>query len=191
MDVYRYQELCYLVVPVVLGMEFFMSAKEEKQGREETPLGSYVLDFFGFVFMALLPAIFIFTIWAVESKSFPLQDIALARFDRYGVLFFFIGGWWQIFLFGALRARRMKGKKVGTWYLWGPFIVLGVFISLLVLWNSPWNLKWISLTGYLLIFGILHVLRARTKIIERVMWVLSVISFFLMNIFFVLLESVV
>jgi hypothetical protein len=191
MDIYRYQELAYLAVPVVLGMEFFLSAKVEKKGREETPLGSYVLDFFGFVFTALLPAIFIFTIWAVESKSFPLQGMALAKLDRYAVLFFFVGGWWQIFLFGALRARRMKAQKAGKWSLWGPLITLGVFISLLVLWDSPWNLKWISLLFYLLIFGLLNVFKAGMKTIERTMWVLSVITFIMVNIMFILLESLV
>jgi hypothetical protein len=191
MDIYRYQELAYLAVPVMLGMEFFMSAKEEKKGGKETPLGSYVLDFFGFVFTALLPAIFIFTIWAVEAKTFPLQGMALAKLDRYAVLFFFVGGWWQIFLFGALRARRIKAKEVGKWYLWGPLISLGVFISFLVLWDSPWNLKWISLIFYLLIFGTLNVLKAGIKTIERTMWVLSIITFIMVNIMFILLESLV
>ncbi|HAM50388.1 MAG TPA: hypothetical protein DCP92_06705 [Nitrospiraceae bacterium] len=191
MDVYRYQELAYLAVPVVLGMEFFLNAKEENKGKEETPLGSYVLDLLGFVFTALLPSVFIFTIWAVESKAFPLQGMALAKLDRYAVLFFFLGGWWQIFLFGALRARRMKKKAAGAWYLWGPLVILGVFISLLVLWDSPWNLKWISLILYFLIFGLLYVFKARLKTIERIMWGFSVITFILVNIMFILFESVV
>lgn len=31
MEAYRYQELVYLVVPVMLGMEFLMCAKDERR----------------------------------------------------------------------------------------------------------------------------------------------------------------
>jgi hypothetical protein len=53
MEAYRYRELVYLIVPIMLGMEFFISAREEKKDREEVTLGFYVLEFFGFIFMAL------------------------------------------------------------------------------------------------------------------------------------------
>ncbi len=71
MSAIRYPELAYLIIPVLLGLEFFISAKNEKNEKGETPLGSYMLDFFGFLFMALIPAIFLFTIWAVENKGIP------------------------------------------------------------------------------------------------------------------------
>lgn len=191
MEAYRYQEFIYLVVPVMLGMEFLMCAKDERRNRAETPLGSYLLDFLGFVFMALIPAVFLFTIWAVETKKFPLQELTLARLDRYGVLFFFMGAWWQVYLFGALRARRMKNKEVDRWYLWIPFLALGIFISFLVLWVSPWNLKWASAIWFLIIFGVLNVIKARPKAIETTMWVLAAITFLVENILFLWLESVV
>jgi hypothetical protein len=124
MEAYRYQELLYLIVPVMLGMEFFMCAREERRSRAEAPLGSYLLEFSGVLFMALIPAVFLFTIWASETKRFPFQEITLARLDRYGVMFFFMGAWWQVYLFGALRARRMEKKATDKWYLW----------------VSPWNL---------------------------------------------------
>ncbi len=191
MEAYRYQQLAYLVVPVMLGMEFFMAAREEKKGGEETPLGFFVLETLGFFFMAFLPAIFVFTIWAVESKSFPLQNVPLARFDRYAVLFFFMGSWWQVYIFAALRARRMTRKEVERAYLWVPFIFLGVFISLLVLWVSPWNLKWISAGWFALLAGALLLIKAGPKAVERTMWVLAGLTFFAENIMFIWLESVV
>ncbi len=191
MEVYRYQQFAYLVVPVLLGIEFFMCARDEKKGKEEIPLGFFVLDFFGFLFMAVIPALFIFTIWAVESKSFPQQIMPLARLDRYGVLFFFMGAWWQVYLFGALRARRMANEEKNMFYYWVPFLALGIFISMLVLWVSPWNLKWISVAWFFLIFGSLNVLKARFKIIERTMWVLTGFTFIIENALFIWLESVI
>lgn len=191
MEAYRYQELLYLVVPVMLGMEFFMCAKDEKRIGSDLTLGSYLLEFSGFIFMALIPAVFLFTIWAVETKRFPLQELTLARLDRYGVLFFFMGAWWQVYLFGALRARRMERKDTGRWYLWIPFLGLGFFISIIVLWVSPWNLKWISVIWFLLLFAILNILRVKPKTIEKTMWILAAITFLIENILFLWLESVV
>lgn len=191
MEAYRYQQFAYLILPVMLGMEFFMSAREEKKGKDETPLGFYVLEFFGFVFMALFPAIFIFTIWAIETKAFPHQTIPLARLDRYAVMFFFMGSWWQVYLFGALRARRMMNQEMKRAYLWGPFLGLGIFISMLVLWVSPWNLKWISVAWFLFIFGALALIKARVKTIERTLWVLAGITFGVENLLFLWLDSIV
>ncbi len=191
MEAYRYQELAYLVVPVMLGMEFFMCARDEKRIGLDSTLGSYLLEVSGFIFMALIPAIFIFTIWAVETKRFPLQELTLARLDRYGVLFFFMGAWWQVYIFGALRARRMERKEAGKGYLWIPFLSLGLFISILVLWVSPWNLKWVSAIWFFLIFGILNIIKARPKTIEKTMWILAAITFLVENILFLWLESVV
>ncbi|HET6515281.1 MAG TPA: hypothetical protein VFG09_09000 [Thermodesulfovibrionales bacterium] len=191
MDAYRYQELIYLVVPVMLGIEFFRCAKEEKREKEGMALGSYALDFFGFIFMALVPAVFAFTIWGVESKTFSSQNIALARLDRYGILFLFMGAWWQIYLFGALRARTMRKRESGKWFLWIPFLILGVFISLLVLWVSPFNLKWISAIWFLGIFGLLNIIKAKPRTIERTMWFLAITTFIVENILWIWLDSIV
>jgi hypothetical protein len=191
MEAYRYQELLYLIVPVMLGMEFFMCAREERRSKAEAPLGSYLLEFSGFLFMALIPAVFLFTIWASETKRFPFQEITLARLDRYGVMFFFMGAWWQVYLFGALRARRMEKKATDKWYLWIPFLGLGIFISILVLWVSPWNLKWVSVIWFLAIFGIFNLIKAKPRTIEKTMWILAAVTFLVENILFLWLESVV
>ncbi len=190
MEAYRYQEIAYLIVPVTLGLEFFMTAKNEKKDKNETPLGSYVLDLWGFVFFALIPAMFVFTIWAIESKAFPLRESTLARLDRYGVMFMFMGAWWQIYIIGALRARRLLSLESRV-SLWGPFIGLGTFISLLVLWVSPWNLKWVSVGWFLVISAALHFFKAGPKTIERVLWILAGITFIVENIIFVWLETIV
>ncbi len=46
-----------------------MTAKDERKGRGELSLGPFVLDFFGMLFMAIPPAIVIFTIWARDRKD--------------------------------------------------------------------------------------------------------------------------
>ena len=191
MEAYRYQQFAYLIVPVMLGMEFFLCAREERKGKEEATMGFYVLDFFGFAFMALIPAVFLFTIWAIETRAFPMQTVPLARLDRYGVMFFFMGGWWQVLMFAALRSRRMDKSDASRLYLWLPFLGLGIFISLLVLWVSPWNLKWISTAWFFVLFGALSMLKAGAKAIERTMWVLAGLIFIAENIGFLWLESVV
>ncbi len=189
METYRYQQLAYLVVPVMLGMEFFLCAKEERRGKEDNSLGLYVLDILGLIFAAVLPALFIFTIWASETKAFPLQDLPIARLDRYAVLFFFMGAWWQVYLFGALRARRMQKKERGRFYLWTPFIIMGVCISFLALWGSPWGLRWISAAWFMLVFAGLNIFSVKT--IERSMWILAVVTFFVENMMFIWFDSIV
>jgi hypothetical protein len=190
MEAYRYQELAYLIVPVTLGVEFFMTAKNEKRDKQETPIGSYVLDLWGFIFFALIPAMFVFTIWAIESGSFPFSTETLARLDRYGVMFFFMGGWWQVYIITALRARRAEEGR-GMLYIWGPYLFFGVFVSLIVLWVSPWNLKWISVGWFLFLAGLLKALKVKPKTIEKVFWILAGLTFVAENIVFVWLETVV
>jgi hypothetical protein len=75
--------------------------------------------------------------------------------------------------------------------LWTPFIAAGIFISLLVLWVSPWNLKWISSGWFLLIFGILAGTKARMKTVERTMWSLAGFTFFVEILIFIWLDSIV
>lgn len=190
MEAYRFQEFLYLVVPVFLGIEFFATARHEKRGKEETPLGSYMLDFCGYLFCVLVPAVFLLTIAAIEVGAFPTSSSTLARFDRYAVLFMFMGSWWQVYMIGALRARRSR-ESLRPLHMWGPFVGLGIFISVLVLWVSPWNLKWVSAVWFVLLAAILHLVKARPKTIEKVMWAMVVITFFAENIVFLWLESVV
>lgn len=189
MEAYRYQEIAYLIIPVFTGIEFFLLARDEKKSGLSSA-GIYFLEFMGFIFIALIPGLFIFTITATEYKLFPLQTESLARFDRYGVMFLFFGAWWQVYLFGALRARRLRIKeRPSKWSLWIPFLILGFYISLMILWVSPWGLKWISLLWFLLISLCLS--RASLKTTEKVLWVLGGVTFVAENILFIWLESIV
>ncbi|UCG78334.1 MAG: hypothetical protein JSV21_00405 [Nitrospirota bacterium] len=189
MEAYRYQELVYLVVPVMVGMEFFMTARAERRGFDNPPVGTYVLDFFGFLFAAIIPAIFIFTIWSIETGAFSFGNDTLARFDRYAVMFFFMGAWWQVYLLTALRVRRSRDLDVSDWYVWVPYLGLGIFISLLVLWVSPWGLKWVSVIWFFFLFGALKLSGVTPKVIEKVFWVLTLITFFGENLLFLWLET--
>jgi hypothetical protein len=189
MEHYRYQQIAYLIVPVLLGTEFFLSAREEKKDKENVPIGAYLLDFLGYMFSALIPGIFFFTIWAIEYKAFPRQDIMLAKLDRYGVMFFFLGAWWQILVLTALRLRRIRLNNALKWKAWIPYLLLGPYISLLVLWVSPWNLKWVSVFLFLVIFACLYKASLRTA--EKLFWLLSAIIIFLENILFIFLETIV
>ncbi|RMG73291.1 MAG: hypothetical protein D6710_03610 [Nitrospirae bacterium] len=190
MQAYRYQEIAYLVVPIMLGYEFFRTARDEKRGKEETPIGSYVLDFFGFLFITLVPALFLFTIWAIEKGKYNFGVETLARFDRYGVMFMFMGAWWQVYIIAALRARRLQRENKPL-SLWGPFLGLGIFISLLVLWVSPWGLKWVSVGWFIGLTGLLWALKVKPRTLEKLFWGLAIFTFFLENIVFIWLESIV
>ncbi len=190
MQAYRYQEIVYLIIPVILGVEFFRTARDEKKGKEETPIGSYVLDFFGFLFITVVPAMFLFTIWAIEKGAFSFGEETLARFDRYGVMFMFMGAWWQVYLIAALRARRLRNQN-SSLNLWLPFVGLGIFVSFLVLWVSPWGLKWVSVAWFLILTGLLWGFKVKPKTLERVFWLLAILTFFIENIVFVWLESIV
>ncbi len=190
MEGYRYQELAYLVVPIGLGLEFFMAARREKSTEGTRPLGAYILDLCGFIFMAIVPALFLFTIVCIETRAFPLREDTLARFDRYGVMFLFLGAWWQVYIWAALRARRFSPEEYLK-RLWVPFIAAGVFISLLILWVSPWGLKWVSMVWFVVLAGAMVVFKAGPRTIEKTMWVLAGITFVVENLFFVWLETLV
>jgi hypothetical protein len=189
-EAYRYQQLAYLVIPIFLGIEFFITANNEKGQRgdnAEYSLGSYLLDFCGFLFIALVPAFFCVTIWAV-TRGAVFSELTLARLDRYGVMFMFLGAWWQIHLLGALRARRLGGRSM---HVLAPFLALGVYISLLVLWVAPFGLKWFSMGWFFLLALLLYGLRRRPKTMEKVLWGATLLTFLLTNVVFLFLETVV
>ena len=106
MESYRYQQLAYLIVPLTTGVEFFLTAREDRRtsGRESTR--AVIMDALGYVFLGIIPALFLFTIYSLENHRLPLLVQVLHRLDHYGVMFFFFGAWWQVFLITSLRARR-------------------------------------------------------------------------------------
>jgi len=185
------QLLSYLVVPVVLGHEFFMCARDERLGKEEPPMGSLVLDFFGVVFMGLVPALFIFTLWALNSRFVALQEDTIHRLQRYGVFFMFLGAWWQVYIYGALKGRRVRKRGEPARALWQPFLLLGVFASIVVAWNFPWHLNMVSAVWFLFLGGILGGLRVKPVNIERIFWTLAVVTFMVENMVFIWFNAIV
>ena len=89
----------------------------------------------------------------------------------------------------ALRARRMRELTVNDLYIWVPYIGLGTFISFLILWVSPWNLKWVSVVWFVFTFGVLKLLRISAKGVEKVFWFLAAFTFVSENLLFIWLET--
>jgi hypothetical protein len=192
MEGYRYQQFMYLIIPLIAGIEFFRTAKLRRQLLGKETRASITMDACGYGFIAFVPAIFVFTILSVEYHRFPLLEHVLHRFDRYGVMFFFLGSWWQIFLITALRARRaaMIGKPLLV-SVWVPYLVLGAFISALILWAAPFNLMWVSVFWFVASFGLLWAIKVSPDKVCKVFMSLAVVVFVSENIFFVILDAIV
>jgi hypothetical protein len=192
MEGYRYQQLAYLIVPLIAGTEFFRNARfiRNKTGKESAR--AVTLDACGYGFIAFIPAIFFFTIFSLESHRFPLFLQLLHRFDRYGVMFLFLGSWWQVFLITALRARRTAdtgGSMLRS--VWVPYLLLGVFISALILWVAPFNLMWVSVFWFLASFGVIAAVTISPDKVCRLFMVLAVVTFVGENILFIILDAIV
>ena len=192
MEGYRYQQIAYLIIPLIAGIEFFRTARflRNQSGAESTR--TVVMDACGYGFIAFIPAIFIFTIVGLEYHRFPLFVQLLHRFDRYGVMFMFLGSWWQVFLITALRARRTSASGGSMFRLvWMPYLVLGSFISMLILWVAPFGLMWVSVFWFIASFGLLAGVRVSPNKVCRVFMALTVVVFVGENILFIVLDAIV
>jgi hypothetical protein len=192
MEGYRYQQFAYLIVPLTVGVEFFLTSKNEKKLSGKVTTWTVVMEALGYLFTALVPALFLFTIFSLESHRFPIVEHILHRLDRYGVMFFFLGSWWQVFLIASLRARRI-GEQEGRMFLkvWFPYLAYGGFISALILWVAPWNLMWVSFFWFIGTFGLFAVLDVSPRKTAKVFLVLAVVVFFIENVFFIVLDAIV
>jgi hypothetical protein len=192
MEGYRYQQLAYLAIPLIAGIEFFRTARFVRRTSGKESAGAVTLDACGYGFIAFIPAIFLFTIFSLEQHRFPLLTQVLHRFDRYGVMFLFLGSWWQVFLITALRARRTAaagGSMLRS--VWLPYLLLGLFISALILWVAPFNLMWVSVFWFVASGGLLAAIRVSPEKVCRLFMVLAVIVFVGENIFFIILDAIV
>jgi hypothetical protein len=150
------------------------------------------MDACGYAFMGFIPAVFLFTIFSLEYHRFPLLVQVLHRFDRYGVMFFFLGSWWQVFLITALRARRTADNGGSLLFsVWVPYLVLGAFISALILWVAPFNLMWVSIFWFVASFGLLAAIRVSADKICKVFMILAIAVLVGENILFVILDAIV
>ncbi len=192
MEGYRYQQLAYLIIPLIAGTEFFRTARLRRQVLGKETAAAITMDACGYGFIAFIPAIFVFTILSLETHRFPLLVQLLHRFDRYGVMFLFLGSWWQIFLITALRARRTAdaGGSMMT-RVWLPYLLLGCFISALILWVAPFNLMWVSIFWFVASFGLLWAIKVPPEKVCKVFFVLAVTTFAAENIFFIVLDAIV
>jgi hypothetical protein len=107
-------------------------------------------------------------------------------------MFFFLGSWWQVFLITALRARRTADAG-GSMLLsvWVPYLVLGAFISALILWVAPFNLMWVSVFWFVASFGLLAVTKVPAGKVCKVFMVLAGFVFISENILFIILDAIV
>jgi hypothetical protein len=192
MEGYRYQQFAYLLVPLTAGVEFFVTARSERKKSGKESARAVLMDVFGYVFVALIPALFFFTIASLESHRFPLLDQLLHRLDRYGVMFFFLGAWWQVFLITALRATRAADRGAKTFTaVWLPYLCFGLFISALILWSAPFNLMWFSVFWFVATFGLLAALGVTPAKLAKIFLVLAVLIVISENILFIILDAIV
>jgi len=192
MEGYRFQQFAYLIIPLIVGVEFFLTAKalRRKEGKESAR--TLAMEAFGYVFVALIPALFLFTIFSIEYKKFPLMLQLLHRLDRYGVMFFFLGAWWQVFVITALRALRTADRG-GSCFLpvWCPYLLLGAFISALILWVAPWNLMWVSFMWFVASCGLCGLIGVSPSKLSKIFLVLAIMVFMGENILFIFLDAIV
>lgn len=192
MEGYRYQQLAYLVVPFAAGVELFLTAKcERKKSMRECAM-AVIMDALGYVFVLLIPTMFLFTIFSIENHHLPQFVQILHRLDRYGVMFFFLGSWWQVFLITSLRARRAVDRRGGLFLpVWLPYLVFGAFISALILWVAPWNLMWVSVVWFVATFGILTAVGVSPAKLSKIFLALAVVVLACENILFIILDAIV
>ena len=192
MEGYRLQQFSYLVVPVTAGVEFFLTAKAERRKEGKEIAKAVAMDALGYVFIALIPAMFLFTIFSLEYKRFPLMEQVLHRIDRYGVMFFFLGAWWQVFVITALRARR-AADKAGSCFMqvWCPYLLFGAYISALILWVAPWNLMWVSFFWFVATSGLCGLIGVSAPKVSKLFMVMAIVVLFAENILFIMLDAIV
>ncbi len=192
MEGYRYQQFAYLIIPLLTGIEFFRCARSVRKQAGKESARTVTMDACGYAFIGFIPIVFLFTIFSLEYNRFPLLVQVLHRFDRYGVMFFFLGSWWQVFLITALRARR-TATTGGSLILsvWVPYLVLGAFISALILWVAPFNLMWVSIVWFIASFGLLAAIRVPADKLCKVFLILAVVVLVGENILFVVLDAIV
>ncbi len=192
MESYRLQQVAYLAVPLMTGVEFFLTARAERKKTGKESALTVVMDTLGYVFLGIIPALFLFTIYCIETRRLPIVTDLLHRLDRYVVMFFFLGAWWQVFLITSLRARRtMMGEGNLFRSVWLPYVTCGFFISALILWVAPWNLMWVSVFWFIATFVIFALLGVAPGKLSKIFFILTVLVFIIENILFIVLDAIV
>ena len=192
MEGYRYQQIAYLIVPVAAGVDFFLTARSERKRTGKESAVTVAMEVFGYVFTVVVPALFLFTIYNLENRRMPLMAQVLHRLDRYGVMFFFLGSWWQVFLITSLRARRAaNGSEKIFLSVWLPYLMFGGFISALILWVAPWNLMWVSVFWFSGTFGLFAAIGVSSLKLSKIFLVLAILVLLGENILFIMLDAII
>lgn len=192
MEGYRYQQLAYLIVPLTTGIELFLTARTERKKSGKESVNTVVMDALGYVFVGIIPALFLFTIYNIENHRLPLMTQVLHRLDRYGVMFFFLGSWWQVFFITSLRAMRAAGRDTKIFLsVWVPYLAFGAFISALILWVAPWNLMWVSVFWFVSTFCLLAAIGVSPARLSKIFLVITILVFAAENLFFIILDAIV
>ena len=136
--------MVYLAVPFYLGLQFKMAAKAEKQTFK---VNVYTMDLLGVLFSYIIPAFVIIASLGVYKYGTQYPHV-MSIVLRYGLMFLFMGMWWQLFGIMAMKAYRdWTGEAVvnkGKYILF--YAVASVFVSLTAFIGGEWFLKWMSLT---------------------------------------------
>jgi hypothetical protein len=192
MEGYRYQQIAYLIVPVAAGIDFFLTARSERKRTGKESAVTVAMEAFGYVFTVVVPALFLFTIYNLENHRLPMMQQVLHRLDRYGVMFFFLGSWWQVFLITSLRAQRAAhGNEKIFLSVWLPYLIFGGFISALILWVAPWNLMWVSVFWFIGTFGLFAAVGVSPLKLSKIFLVLAILVLLGENILFIILDAIV
>jgi hypothetical protein len=192
MESYRYLQFLYLIIPLTVGIEFFLTAQQERKTMSKESAIALIMEAGGYLFTTLIPALFLFTIFSLAQHRLPLPEQFLHRLDRYGVMFFFLGAWWQIFLITSLRARRAAagGKPIFA-CVWCPYLALGLFVSALILWTAPFGLMWFSVLWFAASYGVLNLFDVSPLKVSKVFLILAGLTFIGENFLFVLLDAII
>lgn len=192
MEGYRYQQFAYLIVPFTAGIELFLTARTERKKNGKESAKTVVMDALGYVFLGIIPALFLFTIYNLENhRLLPMAQV-LHRLDRYGVMFFFLGSWWQVFLITSLRAMRAASRDTRIFLsVWVPYLAFGAFISALILWVAPWNLMWVSVFWFVSTFCLFAAIGVSPAKLSKIFLVMTILVFAAENFFFIIFDAIV
>ena len=135
--------LVYLAVPFYLGLQFRMAAKVEKRTYK---INVCTMDLLGLLFSVVIPAFVVIASLGVYKYGTQYPQVMSVVF-RYGLMFLFMGMWWQLFGIMAVKAYRDWTSEAvvnkGKYLLF--YAVASVFVSLTAFIGGEWFLKWMSL----------------------------------------------
>jgi len=135
--------MVYIAVPFYLGLQFRLAAKTEKQTYK---INICTMDALGILFTVVIPLFVIISSIGVYKFGTEYPHLMSIVF-RYGLMFLFMGMWWQLFGIMAVKAYRdwTSGAEVNKVKYLLFYAAASVFVSLTAFIGGEWFLKWMSL----------------------------------------------